>query len=314
MLLKNGIEFDLFADQNKAILKEFTAANPNYDNKGHDMIIKYAKRLVKPSKDNPGKEDKPTSITIPFRQSIAVPDKGSDVWIYCQQYEKSVAGVIESRSPWDFQLTGIHTIPWRDVDLAFFFWMSEKCGNGRNPDVLGGIYVIEDKEKEATARIDVSRIISKTQFLILNGTADGGLSDEKIRKYAAAYGIASTHGIMETRTMLNDRVRGDGSVKNYTKFLKLTENHEEVNFLEMVQKAKEAGRLQLKGMKVQAGGLNQQWVILDLEGGVVKSMGHHRKFGQQTDSETPLMKDLERHPEYMTMLIELVEAAEMTEA
>jgi len=37
---------------------------------------------------------------------------------------------------------------------------------------------------------------------ILNPKIDGGLSDEQIRKYAAAYGIQSELGIIETRRQL----------------------------------------------------------------------------------------------------------------
>lgn len=317
MLLKNGKEWNLFDEKNPEaveLLKEFKKALPQFS-ESEPVVVKYAKRLVKASRDNPGKEDKPASITVPFRQVIPEPGKGNNVWIYCEHYDLHDSGVIKTRNPWSYVLVAEDRISWRDVEKAFFLWLSPKCANGRNPEPNGGPYVFEDKEREAAQRIEIDKLVAKCQFLILNSKSEGGLSDEEISKYAASYGVKPSAGKLEKRQLLFERVRGNGDPRNFAEFIHLTENRDKADFNESVQKAVQLGVLELRGMQIQKGtGFNQQWVLKDRDGKVVNSFGHHKKIGPQTDSVAPLRQALEQSPELRKQLTDMLEVAEALSA
>jgi hypothetical protein len=313
MLLKNGTEYNLEDDANKAELEAFLKAMPNF-NETTPLVVKYHPNLLRYNNLN-GRWESPEMRSLPNRQVINRPGKGNQTWIYCENYEQHAStNAILTRTPWDFDLTGTHVIHWINKDFAFFLWISQYCGNGEAKDTKTAVYVFQDKENDARKRLEADKLEARVKSLILNDDHEGGLSNTKIKEMAIAYSVPSTTGIYEMRQLLFEKA---SRVQNgFRSFLELLENPGEKERRMFIQRAKELGIVVLKGMKIEAGtGNNQAWRIFDVEGKTVKMFGKHRKSSNNanTNPDKYLWRDIDADQSLYKEIEKIMEAKEVME-
>lgn len=319
MLLKNGKEWNILADENAEELKAFLAHIPPF-NQTTPVVLKFDRSLVYWDKVN-GKEHKPAGRGIPYRQVVnrigperdETNRRGNETWVYCKNYEAHAAtGTILTRTPWRLMFEGRMTITWENIDLAFFLYLSPSCGNGENKKQTA-TYVFEDKESEAREAIDLEKIEARVKALILNGESDNGLSDEKIQEFAAAYQVPGNPGIFEARRTLFMIVKTEG-MKGYNRFMSLMGDPQEKERLMMIKTAKDLGILVCTGLKIEKGtGNNQCWKIMTREGEVAEIIAKHKKSqGQRpTDHDHFLSQAFEQDPSLYNRIKAIINVAEV---
>jgi len=319
MLLRNGKEWNILADENAVELEAFLKAIPPFSQE-KPVFIKFDKSLVYWDKVN-GQEHKPSGRGIPYKQVVnrIGPNKdpknrlGNQTWIYCKNYEAHAAtGTILTRTPWRLLLEGRMAITWENIDLAFYLYLSPSCGNGENKKQTA-TFVFEDKEGEARDAINLEKIEARVKALVLNDESENGLSNNKIKELAEAYQVPGNPGIFEARRALFNIVKDEG-MKGYNRFMSVMADPEEKERLMLIKKAKDLGVLVCTGLKVEKGtGNNQCWKIMTREGEVSEIFAKHRKSQSQrpTDHDHFLSKAFEQDNSLYNKIKAIIEVAEV---
>ena len=216
------------------------------------LVIKMPSSFYSQSEGNE-KPDRPSVAVIPMSAQVEGPN-GSEMWRYCNGRDHDhKAGkwiyytTFNGRKQGHLEYTDSLTIDGKNIDLIFFLLFYSKLrlipGETDEQAKLRGIkpsqrfqFVVENKEREAAAKINNRQKIAKVELAILEG-----LSKNDLVKVAMALGLSNSgeKGELELRdevlslvTILEKQGR-----KGYDKFIEVSRLDEKAQIKTSIQKA-----------------------------------------------------------------------------
>jgi len=180
-------------------------------NDGGRAHIGYPGELVKENPDNPGKPDKPASVTISWQASYTT-NHGMDNIRYYKTMRIGPNGE-KIYAPESFEFRGSSGYGMKNIEeLIFIIFYCPRTKDGKNQDVNKVAYLeVEDLAGDARIRVEEEGEISYIVHLVTGGEKRSGLSDKKIRKIAGAFFIPNAHqaDIYLVKDRLLDLVKRD---------------------------------------------------------------------------------------------------------
>jgi hypothetical protein len=159
----------------------------NLDNGGFVHFV-YPDGVVRASKDNPGKMDKPRGMTIDWSDILYTPT-GAERWLYYETVKQG-KGDTKVYVPGSFEFTGSMRLGVNNIEkIIFLICISSRMQAGENNSSRRKYIKVYDEIAEATKQVKQRQEKSYISSLIYSGEL-GGLSEEQIRKISAMFYIS----------------------------------------------------------------------------------------------------------------------------
>lgn len=305
MILKDGQRFNIGDNKEHPLVKQFLEEFPHYK-ANSTLHLKYVQDLIKWDSVNqmniwPNMRALPTTILIDS-------DLGPTEWIYCDNFKKRQDGSIENVYPPVIEFRVTMNIPRIKLEKAFFMWIHPQCANGVNSHLsVNHIYVFENKGKEADEKMAIFELKNWVETMITN--TELGLPIERIQAIAPTYAInpeSMEDKVLRVALMeAIHKLSAKQGIKTYQEFkLLIVDKSKEqtINRNQIIVAAKQLGLLELKGIKIEAGGFNHAWAVKDRGGEILYHIGKHKK--NVDDPNEQLIRGLEEDQEAYLYLVD----------
>jgi hypothetical protein len=246
--------------QMSQLRKETLEAFPQFE-KQKFVILKYHRDLVKPSRDNPGKNDQPESLIIRCVQNVTGPQGA-------KQYRYAVSTVVREKGVMAYEPQVIKVdkqIIIDDIDMLVFFHhfcpKVKGCINARKKDIP--LLVIEDQRQEAIEITEKRRNEALYLDLLYNK-----LSQRQLTLVAHAYNITTSDDVDEEilreriDALVKTTVGGVGDFLSRTNF----QDAEQVEQISGITRVKEAIDLEI----IRFNQDKKRWELFAADGSFLK--------------------------------------------